>query len=302
MVIIRQASIAELEHAPHIEALLEEYAQESAINGLPNPRANIETYKALEKSGHLQIIGAFIYDYLIGYMTVLCSELPHYSERAAIVESFFVMKEHRKTGAGLKLLDAGETRAKSCNTTGILISAPIGGILAEVLPHRNYTETNRVFFKSFSTALAIPHKAIPAMTEEAIDKVRDLEATCLTLPQEKIVTHHVLHGGMYSRTITIPAGILLTGALIKIPTMLIVEGDAVVYLGDNSVELTGYNVLPASANRKQAFAAKTDTNLTMIFPTNAKTVEDAEAEFTDQADMLFSRLSAETNKIVITGE
>jgi hypothetical protein len=128
------------------------------------------------------------------------------------------------------------------------------------------------------------------MNDDSVNKVRSLESLSLkSLPQVEINTSHIIHGGMYARTIMIPAGVMLTGALIKIATLLIVQGNVLVYIGDETIELSGYNVLPASANRKQAFLAKTDTYITMIFPSNAKDVETAEMEFTDEADILISR-------------
>lgn len=141
---------------------------------------------------------------------------------------------------------------------------------------------------------------IPAMTHGAIDKVRQMEALTLKMPQVDIATQHIIHGGMYARTIMIPAKTMITGALIKLATILIVQGDVVIYIGDKSMELTGYNVLPASAMRKQAFVAKTDVYLTMIFPTDAQGIKEAEEEFTDDADSLASRNMK--NEITITGD
>ena len=43
-----------------------------------------------------------------------------------------------------------------------------------------------------------------------------------------------------------------------------------------------------------------DTHLTMLFPTRAQTIEEAEREFTDEADSLFSRSGV--NHSVVTGE
>jgi hypothetical protein len=68
------------------------------------------------------------------------------------------------------------------------------------------------------------------------------------------------------------------------------------------VHVQGYAVLPASAGRKQAFVAQADTRLTMVFPTSAKTVEQAEREFTDEIYLLGSRHGAAANHVVITGE
>ena len=145
-------------------------------------------------------------------------------------------------------------------------------------------------------------RSIPAMSPEAIDKVRRLEAVVLVMPQTSIVTDHVIHGGMYSRTVMIPAGTVITGALIKIPTLLIVQGDATVYIGDEPMVLSGYNVVPAAAGRKQAFVAHTDTWLTMIFPSDAKDVGLAEEQFTDENYLLASHRDTEINNITITGE
>lgn len=143
--------------------------------------------------------------------------------------------------------------------------------------------------------------AVPAMSAEAIGNVRELEARVLALPQVAIETDHVFHAGVYARTIMVPAGTVLTGALIKIATLLIVDGDTLIYLDGEPVRLTGYNVLPASAGRKQAFVTITDTHITMIFATAARTVDEAEREFTDDADDLGSRRDPSSNRVTITG-
>lgn len=142
---------------------------------------------------------------------------------------------------------------------------------------------------------------LPAMSRVAIGKVRAFEDASLErLPQIEIATEHVIHGGMYARTIMIPKGTILTGALIKLATLLIVSGDADVYIGGEAIELRGYSVLPASAGRKQLFVTGTDTHLTMIFPTTAKTVAEAERQFTDEYEKLFSAMAP--NRTTITGE
>lgn len=143
---------------------------------------------------------------------------------------------------------------------------------------------------------------LPAMSEWSVAKVREFEAVIRDLPQQSLTTLHVLHGGMYARTIMIPAGVVLTGALIKIPTMVIVSGDVTVYVGDETIELHGYNALPASVGRKQVFLAKSDTWVTMLFPSDAASVEEAEAQFTDETDLLASKQDMCKNVITITGE
>jgi hypothetical protein len=107
---------------------------------------------------------------------------------------------------------------------------------------------------------------------------------------------------MYARTIIIPAGTKLTGALIKIATILIASGDFTAFIGDDVVAKSGYHIFAADAYRKQAFLAKTDTYLTMVFPTNLESIYDIENQFTDEGSMLSSRKEGAINDFLVTGE
>lgn len=142
---------------------------------------------------------------------------------------------------------------------------------------------------------------LPAMSAADVDKVGRLETHLRAVEQIPIRTTHIFHAGMYARTIRIPAGVVITGALISIPTVLILSGHATVFVGGETIELAGYHVLPASAGRKQAFVAHADTDLTMLFPTVATTVEEAEAEFTGETELLMSRQQT-GDLTIITGE
>mgnify|MGYP000113663800 CR=1 FL=1 len=130
---------------------------------------------------------------------------------------------------------------------------------------------------------------LPVMGQSEVDSVRELETAAMRLPQVHIPTDHVFHAGMYARTIKIPAGVALTGAQIKIPTILIISGDTLVYGENGATRFTGYHVALGQCGRKQAFYALQDTWLTMLFPTGATTVDAAEREFTDEYEKLFSR-------------
>jgi hypothetical protein len=143
---------------------------------------------------------------------------------------------------------------------------------------------------------------IAPMSVLEIDNVRQLEALSLQRPQIAIDTDHVFHAGLYARTVMVPAGVVITGALIKIATLLIVNGDALVYVNGGAREVSGYNVITASAGRKQAFVAQSDTWLTMIFRSDAETMEQAEAEFTDEAEDLMSAGPMGENRVTVTGE
>jgi hypothetical protein len=143
---------------------------------------------------------------------------------------------------------------------------------------------------------------LPATPAPVVDRLRRLEHEIRKRPQLPVETHHVLHGGMYARTITIPAGCVLTGALIRVPTLLIMDGHATVSTGGDVVTMRGRHVLAGSRGRKQAFCAHEDTHLTMVFATSARTVAEAEDEFTEDAHLLLSRQPGAVNHFVITGE
>lgn len=296
-VVIKECKFSDIQISENFDELLKEYANELAINGLPHPKADIELYKKLDDSGIFQVIGAFIDNKIVGIITIILSVNQHYGKKIAVTESFYVGKEYRKTGAGLKLLKHAEIYAENNGSPGLFVTAPVNGTLADILPRVGYIKSNQVFFKSFMKS-----KKIPTMKEEDINKVRELEKIVLQAPQIQIPTAHTIHGGVYTRTITIPKGVVLTGVLIKIPTTIIVDGDVIVYVGNSSMHINGYQVVTAAGNRKQAFYANEDTRLTMMFSTDAKTIEDAELEFTDDVGLLMSRNDSSYNEILITGE
>jgi hypothetical protein len=142
---------------------------------------------------------------------------------------------------------------------------------------------------------------LPTPAEAILRGIYVVQNAILQVPQVDVITEHIIHGGMYVRTIRLDAGIVLVGALIKVPTMLIVSGRTQVFTGEGWIELEGYHVIPARAGRKQIFVTREPTIITMSFRTDAKTVEQAEQEFTDEHDALMSRTS-DRDTVTITGE
>jgi hypothetical protein len=138
------------------------------------------------------------------------------------------------------------------------------------------------------------------MNHALLDKLTHIQNEILEKPQIEVNTEHVIHGGMYIRTIRLAPEVVLMGALVKVSTVLIVSGKTAVFTGENWIELDGYHVIPARAGRKQIFVTREDTSITMIFRTDAKTVEQAEEEFTDEAGALMSRKN-ENDTVLVTG-
>lgn len=285
---IRPATIDDIINAPNRLALHDEYAAECGNTGIGTPNMQVNTYRALEAAGLLKILAAYEANELVGFLFYLLSELPHYGKRVAVSESFFVAHAYRETGAGLALLKDAEEAALEAGAVGLLMSAPAGGRLDKLLAAKRYEHTNNAWFKRLG-ALDGPIKSLPAMTSEAVDAAYAIEDRMLGLPQIDLPVSHALHAGMYHRTITIPAGVAITGALIRVPTLLIVDGDCEVFTGNEVATLEGHHVMQCQPHRKQVFLAHSDTHLTMIFPTQAATVEEAENEFTGEAARLQSR-------------
>lgn len=121
------------------------------------------------------------------------------------------------------------------------------------------------------------------------DAVRELERHMMELPQVEVDTHHLVHGRMYARTILIPAGVMLTGALTNCDNICVVHGDITVTTDDGTRRLTGYHVLPAKAGFKRAGVAHADTYWTMLCHTDLVDVHEIEDEISSEANLLQSR-------------
>jgi hypothetical protein len=140
---------------------------------------------------------------------------------------------------------------------------------------------------------------LPVMSDGILANLTSIQEKILACPQIEIQTEHVIHGGMYIRTIRLAPEVVLVGALVKVSTVLIVSGKTAVFTGENWIELDGYHVIPARAGRKQIFVTREETIITMIFRTDAKTVEQAEEEFTSEAEALMSRKN-DNDTVLIT--
>jgi len=134
------------------------------------------------------------------------------------------------------------------------------------------------------------------------DTVRVMEQHLLALPQVDLGTSHVVHGGMCARTILIPAGAMLTGALTNADNICIVSGDITVTTDDGPRRLTGFHVLPARAGFKRAGVAHTDTHWTTIWPTALTDIEAIEDEMTSESHLLQTRRAALGHTTTLTLE
>lgn len=127
---------------------------------------------------------------------------------------------------------------------------------------------------------------LPTLSKEDMEVMDDVIAEVKKLPPVDISVEQFFHAGMYVRTCFIPAGCVIVGALIKIPTVVHVSGHCKVSVGSKTAEINGFMALKADAGRRQAFLAIEDTCVTMSFATQAKSFSEAEKEFTDEYELL----------------
>lgn len=127
---------------------------------------------------------------------------------------------------------------------------------------------------------------IKASIPQDLGFVRAAEAAMRNAPNQAVDalrTEQFLYAGLYVRTLSVPAGVVFTGAMVNPDTVMIVSGDLSLTCGDGTVKtLMGYNVLRCAGKRKQLFRTHTDVNITIVYPTKATTTSEGEKEFTDE--------------------
>lgn len=144
---IRYITFAELEGDKDFEQLVKEYADEGTIEGLTHKGLDKETYRAKQAAGILHIKAVYIDNNLIGFTALSNIFLPHHGVVVTFSDGLFVFKEYRNTRAGMILIREAEKYAAESKTEGVLMGAPVEGALIEILPHLDYVETTRLFFK-----------------------------------------------------------------------------------------------------------------------------------------------------------
>ena len=148
MLEISKQSFASISSYDEFYLLLEEYASECEISEVGMPTMQADMYEAMDSTDRFFIVGAVNEGRLIGFVNVAVSVLPHYGKIVAATESFFVSKEFRNTGAGVKLLAKAEEIATQSGAVALLVSAPTNSSLGSMLEtKKSYRETNRIFAK-----------------------------------------------------------------------------------------------------------------------------------------------------------
>lgn len=145
---IKPISITQIQAASNIDALLDAYAQESALSVMPEPLPDWDGYTAMEDSGGLIVHGAYAGDTLVGFMVIMMCYAAQYSASIGNTMAIFVLPEYRKFGTGKKLVDSVAEAAFSHGMAALAIGAPSESRLAKAAESMGFKETNRIYLRA----------------------------------------------------------------------------------------------------------------------------------------------------------
>lgn len=144
----------------------------------------------------------------------------------------------------------------------------------------------------------LDHEIIEASKPDTVeylsdrDKVLMLEQEMLKAPQVVIPVRHDFSPGVYSRTITIPAGTILTGRIHKYEQLNILSGGEMSVLTDDGMKRVAAPFIVVSPpGTKRIAMAHTECTWSTILATEEKDPDVIEAEFTVATEQEFLEFS-----------
>jgi GNAT superfamily N-acetyltransferase len=120
------------------------YADEGAYSGMPTPQPSRDAYRSMEQRGFLAVMRVDRDGALVGFATLVLTVSPHYGVPIAVIESVFVMPEHRGA-AGARLVRAIIETARTSGAHTILATAPIGSRLGRMLAKIGFAPTSTTY-------------------------------------------------------------------------------------------------------------------------------------------------------------
>jgi hypothetical protein len=132
-----------------------------------------------------------------------------------------------------------------------------------------------------------------------------LEAIVGAMEQVDLNTSHALSGGLYARTIYIPAGVTLVGCTHKKDHVNVIIGDISVSTDEGLARFTGHHVIECKAGHKRHGYAHSDTAWTTIVRTDLTDLAEIENECVLEPERLQTRtlaLAAKQEKQLCHGQ
>lgn len=99
------------------------------------------------------------------------------------------------------------------------------------------------------------------------ERVERLEAELEKYPQVECPLKHHFAPGVYMREMTVPAGVIATGAVHKTEHLTTVVGHCLLTTDDGAEEFRGYRTFLSKPGAKRAIHAIETTTVTTIHPT-----------------------------------
>jgi len=139
--------------------------------------------------------------------------------------------------------------------------------------------------------------ALDLFTNPTEEKIDQYESILGEMQQVDLNTTHSVSGGVYSRTIFIPAGVSLVGATHNKDHINIMCGDITVTTDTGMKRLTGYNVFATKAGMRRVGYAHTDTYWTSVIHTTETDIIKIEEDITPDSHKLQTRMSGITSNV-----
>jgi hypothetical protein len=122
-----------------------------------------------------------------------------------------------------------------------------------------------------------PVESAPAALPALQEQIAELGALLRQMPQVNPQTTHMLCGGVYARSVFMPAGTAVVGCIHKSNHIIVqVCGDTTITTPDGPVRLTGWHMFPVKAGAARALYIHEDTIWTSFHHTTKTTVEEIE--------------------------
>lgn len=138
-----------------------------------------------------------------------------------------------------------------------------------------------------------PDKIVVSPSRKSVER---LEAHLLQLPEVEIKTEHRFAPGIYIRQVTIPAGVVATGAACKIEHLSVMVRGRMRALADGAMrDIDGYHEWIAPAGVKRVGVALEETVWFTVYPNpgDERDLDVLEARLFEQAEMLQRRRAAD---------
>lgn len=139
------------------------------------------------------------------------------------------------------------------------------------------------------------HETLAVLSNPSAESIDRYESYLYKLAQVDFQTTHTISGGLYSRTIFIPAGVSLVGATHSKDHVNVMVGDITVTTDTGMKRITGFNVFPTKAGMRRVGYAHSDTYWTSVIRTDETELSKIEEDITPDSQKLQTRLPGITS-------